>query len=176
MKVQRHLGLASRLHDKKGAGNEMTIHAPLANVIEAQTDRGFEHTVESVRVELLRHGFSILFEVDFSRELDSQIGVSASRCVVLIVWRAFEAYQAQLSDPNGALMVPFNLAVHSNGNGRGTVVSVLRQPTLAPEAPLGIHVLGQVLNREMREILSRLVAHERHDSQGALNHARGAGK
>ena len=145
----------------------MTIIAPRGNVIAVQTEMGFDRTLESVRAELLSRGFSILFEVDFRRELDTKIGISASPCVVLILWRAFEAYQALLSDPNGALMVPFSLAVH--GNGGATVVSVLRQPFLAPEASLGIHVLGQDLNREMREVLLHLATHERQNKQRTLN-------
>jgi uncharacterized protein (DUF302 family) len=147
----------------------MTIIAPPGNVIAVETAMGFNQILESLRVELPRQAFRILTEVDFSRELDSQIGLSTSRYVVLIVWHAFSAYQALLSDPNGGLMIPFNLAVRQHGCV--TTVSVLVQPSLAPEASLGIRVLGQDLNRQMRDVMLHVGAHERQSSQGGQSHA-----
>lgn len=140
----------------------MTIITPPDNVIAVQTAMSFDQTLESLRTELPRHDFRILSEVDFSRELDSHIGISTPHYVVLIVWHPFSAYQAILSDPNGGLMVPFNLAVYQNGGV--TIVSALNQPSLTPEASLGIRVLGQELNRRMREVLLHLGTHERHSA------------
>ena len=118
----------------------MTIIAPPENVIAVQTDAGFERTLESLRVELPRHDFRIVRELDLNRELDSAIGLTASQYTILIVWHPFSAYQALLSNPNGGLMVPFNLAVYQSGNV--TTVSVLNQPSLKVEASLGIRALG----------------------------------
>jgi uncharacterized protein (DUF302 family) len=132
----------------------MNIIVPPENVIAVQTDVGFERTLESLRIELPRHEFRILGEVNFSRELDSLIGLATPLYAVLIVWHPFSAYQALLSDLNGGLMVPFNLAVYQNGNV--TTVSVLNQPSLMAEAPLGIRVLGQELNRRMRKVMLEL--------------------
>ena len=129
----------------------------------------FNQILESLRVELPRHDFRILTEVDFSQELDSQIGLSTSRYIVLIVWHAFSAYQALLSDSNGGLMVPFNLAVYQHGSV--TSVSVLIQPSLTPEASLGIRVLGQDLNRRMRDVMLHVGTHERQGSQGGPRNA-----
>jgi uncharacterized protein (DUF302 family) len=142
----------------------MTIITPPDNVIAVQTAMTFEHTLESLRAELPRRDFRILSEVDFSRELDSHIGISTPHYVVLIVWHPFSAYQAILSDPNGGLMVPFNLAVYQNGGV--TVVSALHQPSLTPQASLGIHVLGQELNRRMRDVLLHLGTHEQSNERG----------
>lgn len=139
----------------------MTIMMPPENVIAVQTPMSFERTLSCLRNELPRGEFRILSEVDFSRELDSRIGISPSRYVVLIVWHPFSAYQAILSNPNGGLMVPFNLAVYQNGGV--TIVSALSQPSLAPDASLGIRVLGQELNRRMREVLLHLGGYERRD-------------
>ena len=143
----------------------MTIIEPPENVIAVQTEVGFERTLGLLRIELPRHEFRILGEVDFSRELESLIGLATSRYVVLIVWHPFSAYQALLSDPNGGLMVPFSLAVYQNGDV--TTVSVLKQPSLIPEASLGIRALGQELNRRMRRVMLELGtnerAHDRHE-------------
>ena len=147
----------------------MTIIAPPGNVIAVETAMGFNQILESLRVELPRQNFHILTEVDFSRELDSQIGLSTSRYIVLIVWHAFSAYQALLSDPNGGLMVPFNLVVHQHGCV--TTVSVLFQPLLAQEASLGIRVLGQDLNRRMRDVMLHVGAHGPQSSECGPSHA-----
>jgi uncharacterized protein (DUF302 family) len=141
----------------------MTIITPPDNVIAVQTSMSFDRTLESLRTELPRCDFRILSEVDFSRELDSHVGISASHYIVLIVWLPFSAYQAMLSDPNGGLMVPFNLAVYQNGGA--TIVAALNQPSLTPGASLGIRVLGQELNRRMREVLLHLETHEQRTNQ-----------
>lgn len=161
--------LASRLLFNPAWGSRMTIIVPTENVIAVQTEVGFERTLESLRVELPRHEFRILWEVDFSRELHSHIG---SPYAVLIVWHPASAYQALLNDPNGGLMVPFNLAVYRKGSI--TTVSVLIQPSLRPEASLGIRTLGQELNWRLRHILLHLGTYERQGGQGSARHASAA--
>ena len=148
----------------------MTIIVSPENVIAVQAEVGFERTLESLRIELPRHEFRILGEVDFSRELDSLIGLATSLYAVLIVWHPFSAYQALLSDPNGGLMVPFNLAVYQNGNV--TTVSVLNQPSLLPEASLGIRALGQELNRRMRRVMLELGTYERANGHRRASHGK----
>jgi len=147
----------------------MTIIASPKNVIAIETAMDFDHTLESLRAELFRSEFRILTEVDFSRELDSHIGLSASQYAILIVWHAFSAYQALLSDLNGGLMVPFNVAVYQNDGV--TTVSVLLQPSLTPEASLGIRALGQDLNRRLRDVLLHLGTYEQQGGQGRASHA-----
>ena len=137
----------------------MTIISPPENVIAIQTQLNFEETLAALRAELPARDFRIVAEVNFRRELDSPIGISTSRYQVLIVWHPFSAYQAILSDPNGGLMVPFNVAVYENGSA--TIVSVLNQPVLTKEASLGIRVLGQDMNRRMRDVLLHLGIHEK---------------
>lgn len=150
----------------------MTIIAPPENVIAVQTEVGFERTLESLRIELPRHEFRILGEVNFSRELDSVIGLATTPYAVLIVWHPFAAYQALLSDPNGGLMVPFNLAVYQHGDV--TTVSVLNQPSLLPKASLGIRALGQDLNRRMRGVMLELGMHERTNGRQRTRHEKAA--
>lgn len=151
--------------------SRITIVVPSENVIAVQTEAGFERTLDSLRFELPRHEFRILREVDFSRELDSFVGLPISRYAVLIVWHPFSAYQALLSDPNGGLMVPFNLAVSQKDDI--TTVSVLNQPLLTPEAPLGIHALGQELNLRMRRVMLELISHERAVDHHQMGHWKG---
>ena len=146
----------------------MTIIASPKNVIAIETAMDFDHTLESLRAELFRSEFRILSEVDFSRELDSHIGLSASQYAILIVWHAFSAYQALLSDLNGGLMVPFNVAVYQKDGV--TTVSVLLQPSLTPEASLGIRALGQDLNRRLRDVLLHLGIYEQQGGQGRASH------
>jgi uncharacterized protein (DUF302 family) len=148
-----------RLAPKSGVSCRMTMIVPLENVIAVRTELGFERTLESLRIELPRREFRILSEVNFSRELDSHIGLATSLYRVLIVWHPFAAYQALLSNLNGGLMIPFNLAVYQNGGT--TTVSVLNQPSLMPDASLGIRTLGEELNRQMREVLREIGTHER---------------
>jgi uncharacterized protein (DUF302 family) len=146
----------------------MTIIAPPENVIAVQTEVGFVRTLESLRIELPRHEFRILGEVNFGRELDSVIGLVNAPYAVLIVWHPFAAYQALLSNPNGGLMVPFNLAVYQHGDV--TTVSVLNQPSLLPEASLGIRALGQELNRRIRRVMLDLGMHERTSGHQRAEH------
>ena len=136
----------------------MTIITPRENVIAVQTTMGFDRVAGLLRNELPRHGFRVVTELPFHHALDTQIGMLASRYSVFVVWHPFSAYQAVLSDPNGGLMVPFNIALYES-DGK-TTISVLNQPLLTSGASLGVRVLGQELNRRMRDVLLHLSAHE----------------
>lgn len=136
----------------------MTIIVPPENIIAVRTTMTRDRAIASLRDELPRRGFRIVTELPFDRELDTQIGVTASRYTVLVLWHPFSAYQALLSDPNGGLMVPFNVAVYENEGE--TTISVLSQPLLTSDASLGVRVLGQELNRRMREVLLQLASYE----------------
>jgi uncharacterized protein (DUF302 family) len=142
----------------------MTIITPPENVIAVRTTMNFDRVVASLRNELPRCGFRVVTELSFDRELKTQIGVVASRYTVFVVWHPFSAYQAVLSDPNGGLMVPFNVALHENEGV--TTISVLNQPLLTSDASLGVRVLGQELNRRMREVLLHLSAYESSSTSG----------
>lgn len=136
----------------------MTIITPPENVIAVQTAMGFERVAGLLRNEMPRHGFRVVAELPFEHALDTQIGMVASRYTVFVVWHPFSAYQAVLSDPNGGLMVPFNVALYES-DGK-TTISVLNQPLLTSGASLGVRVLGQDLNRRMREVLLHLSTYE----------------
>ena len=142
----------------------MTIIAPPENVIAVQTTMGFSRVIASLRNELPRRGFRVVTELSLDRELKTQIGVVASQYTVFVVWHPFSAYQAVLSDPNGGLMVPFNVALYENEGV--TTISVLNQPLLTSDASLGVRILGQELNRRMRELLLHLAAYESSSTSG----------
>lgn len=136
----------------------MTIITPRENVITVQTSLDFDRVAGLLRNELSNHGFRVVTEIPFDHALDTHIGMMASRYSVFVVWHPFSAYQAVISDPNGGLMVPFNVALYKSDET--TTISVLNQPLLISGASLGVRVLGQELNRRMREVLLHLAAYE----------------
>ncbi len=148
----------------------MTITIPPENVIAIQTEVGFERTVDSLLVELPRHEFRILRKVDFSRELDSlswinHFALRRFDCLASILRLSDAAQQSQRG-----LMIPFNFAVYQKGNA--TTVSVLAQPSLIPDASLGIRSIGQELNRRIRQVMLQLGARKRpnnHREMGSRN-------
>lgn len=148
----------------------MTIIVPPENVIAVRTAMDSSRVVASLRDELHRCGFRVVRELSLHHELRAEIGMAAPHNTVFVVWHPFSAYQAVLSHPNGGLMVPFNVAVHEDEGV--TTLSVLNQPLLTSDS-LGVRVLGQELNRRLREVLLNLAAYESHSAGPDLgNHVK----
>jgi uncharacterized protein (DUF302 family) len=124
------------------------------------TTLGFQDSVDLLRQKLQRENFRVVSAVQFHREFEKSVGLGWRKYTVLVIWSAFHAYQALISDPAGGLFVPFNLVV-AEASGE-TLVAVWNHGLNgnSSDLPMGIQVLVRELNRKMRQIFLELASHE----------------
>lgn len=124
-----------------------------------RTTLGFQESLDLLRRKLQRDGFRVVSEVHFHREFEKRVGIEWPKYTVLVIWSPFLAYQALLSDRDGGLLVPFNLAV-AEDSGATLITTPNHSWAALRERPIGIQVLVRELNRKLRQIFLELAIQE----------------
>jgi uncharacterized protein (DUF302 family) len=101
----------------------------------------------------------VVSEVHFHREFEKRVGLQWRKYTVLVIWNPFLAYQALLSDHDGGLFVPFNLAVTEDA-GSTLIATPNHSWAALSESPIGIQVLVRELTRKLRQIFLELAIQE----------------
>ncbi len=118
-----------------------------------------EETCRALRRALRKEGLEVSEEVDLSDEIESHIGLSLRKYIILSVWSPLATYQALLAIPEAGLFVPFHLAVTSH---RGqTLVMVVNPEWLAQVVDrIGFRLLAKDVSAKLKRALETLGAWE----------------
>lgn len=123
-------------------------------------DRPFDEVVEATKQTLLDHGFGILADMNITEALHFRLGVERRPYRILGACFPEVANEALDADPDIGLLLPCNVVVREDEDGRVSVLFVDPQavlgiaelPDLAPRAGL----VGQRLEAVRREIGEKL--------------------
>jgi uncharacterized protein (DUF302 family) len=89
--------------------------------LAATVDRPYDATVERVRDLLGDAGFGVLTEIDLAATLHAKLGVEVVPRLILGACRPELAYRAVDADPRLATMLPCNVVIASERDGRTKV-------------------------------------------------------
>ncbi len=118
----------------------------------AIVDLGFDEAVQKVTDLLKTEGFGVLSDIDVSATLKAKIGVDTPAYRILGACNPQFAHRALTAEPDIGLLLPCNVIVRAEADGRVTI------GFMDPEAVLGmvdkpeVHALG----KEVRERLVRV--------------------
>ncbi|WP_203338340.1 DUF302 domain-containing protein [Nocardioides limicola] len=87
----------------------------------ATVTTSYDDTVARVRELLAEAGFGVLTEIDLQATLHAKLGVQTAPRVILGACRPQLAHQALLSDPRLATVLPCNVVVSAEADGRTRV-------------------------------------------------------
>jgi uncharacterized protein (DUF302 family) len=92
----------------------------------------YEQAVERTRVALKEQGFGVLTEIDVRQTMKAKLDVDFRPYVILGACNPPLAHRALSADLGIGLLLPCNVVVYDNGDGRSTV------EVMDPEAALGL--------------------------------------
>lgn len=87
-------------------------------------DYSFEQAIEKVTEELKKEGFGILTEIDVQGTLKKKIDVDFRKYRILGACNPSFAYKSLSSEPNIGLMLPCNVVVQENNEGKIEVSAI----------------------------------------------------
>lgn len=94
-----------------------------------EIDLTFDEAEEKVRTELQKEGFGIVSKVDMAEKFKEKLGKDFNKYVILGACNPPHAFNAVLSEPNIGLLLPCNVIIRVNNEGK-TVVGIIK-PTVA---------------------------------------------
>jgi uncharacterized protein (DUF302 family) len=117
-------------------------------------DLAYEEAVERTREALASEGFGVLTEIDISATLKKKLDVDFPPYMILGACNPPLAHRALTAERDIGLLLPCNVVVRAEGEGRSTVA------VMDPEAALGLTGNAEIepLAREVRERLERVLS------------------
>jgi uncharacterized protein (DUF302 family) len=119
-------------------------------------DIDFEHALERVRAGLQAEGFGVLFEIDLRAKLQEKLGVDFRDYRVLGACSPPIAHRALLEDPDVGLLLPCNVVVYAEPDGRTTVKAVDALQMLAVTGRRELEGPAQEVNERLRRVVDSL--------------------
>ena len=121
-------------------------------VFTVTSPKGFEATVQAATEALKQEGFGVLTTIDVAATLKAKLGIEERPYLILGACNPHYAHQALKAEPDIGALLPCNVVVREEADGRISVVF------MDPAAVLGMVKRAEVdkLGSEVRDKLKRV--------------------
>ena len=117
------------------------------------TELGYDDAIARTKEELKKEGFGVLTEIDVKSTLKQKIDVDFPRYIILGACNPQFAHKALISEQHIGAMLPCNVVVRENGEGRTEVFAV---DPIASMSAVENADLGSIA-REVRQKLENVI-------------------
>jgi uncharacterized protein (DUF302 family) len=133
-----------------------SLETPARFGIRRVLDRGFEDALARVPLALQSEGFGILTEIDVRDTLKKKLGIEFRRYRILGACNPPLAHRALEVELEVGLMLPCNVIVYEEAEGRTVVCAVDPMQTVAARGTPALAEVASAVRRKLERALDRL--------------------
>lgn len=127
-----------------------------SNGLKKELDTTFDDALVRLPEALKAEGFGVLTEIDFQKTLKQKLDVDFRRYKVLGACNPPFAHQALQADLEIGLLMPCNVAVYEDDNGKAVVFAVDPVKTMAAGGDEKMQALAEKVRVKLVNALDRL--------------------
>ncbi|HTN22171.1 MAG TPA: DUF302 domain-containing protein [Pelobium sp.] len=116
----------------------------------------FNTAIEKVTEELKKEGFGILTEIDLQKTLKNKLDVDFRKYKILGACNPQFAYQAVLAEPSIGTMLPCNVIVQENEDGKVEVSAVDPMASMMAVQNEKLHGVAEEVRKKLERVISNL--------------------
>ena len=119
-------------------------------------DSPFPRALERTRAALQSEGFGVLFEIDLRGKLQEKLGVDFRNYIILGACSPPVAHRALLEDIDIGLLLPCNVIVYEESDGRSTVKAIDAQQMMSITGNATLESPANEVNERLRKVIDGL--------------------
>ena len=127
--------------------------------ITTTVDAPFDQTLAATRDALADQGFGVLTEIDLAATLKAKVGADIAPQVILGACRPQLAEQAVAAEASIGLLLPCNVVVRANDDGRTIVEAVDPGMMVGVTGNEGLQAVAQEADTRLRAALEAIPTH-----------------
>ena len=120
------------------------------------TDLGYDDAIARTKEELKKEGFGVLTEIDVRSTLKQKIDVDFPRYIILGACNPQFAHKALISEDHIGAMLPCNVVVRENGEGRTEVFAVDPIASMSAVENADLGSIAQEVRQKLENLINNI--------------------
>ncbi len=116
----------------------------------------FDQALAAAPAALAREGFGVLTEIDVQSTLKQKLGVGFRRYKILGACNPSLAHEALQAELEVGVMLPCNVVVYEDDDGKAVVVAIDPTTTMAATGNPGLEQLAEQVKTKLARVIGKL--------------------
>ena len=120
------------------------------------TGRNFDDAVKAITEELKKEGFGVITEIDLKEKFKEKLGVDFRNYKILGACNPALAYKAVQVEPNIGTMLPCNVLVHENKEGKVEIAAINPLSSMGAVNNAELSALAEEVSGKLKSVIDRM--------------------
>jgi len=121
-----------------------------------QVDLSFEQALEKVTLELQKEGFGVLTEIDVQATMKKKLNIDQNKYKILGACNPPLAHKAMSADPLIGLLLPCNVVVFENKQGKTVVSAIDAKAMMSVVNRPEVILIAEEVNKKLKRVIENI--------------------